>query len=110
MAAIEGIFVPNIVPYDAQGRINEEELRRIIRWLVSKGVTGFYPNGSMGEFIRLSYEERKRVLKIVVEEADGKPRGDLWVADGVHPNHAGYQLRVKLMLPLLGGPEKSAKN
>ncbi len=73
MAAIEGIFVPNIVPYDAQGRIAEDELRRIIRWLVGKGVTGFYPNGSMGEFIRLSYEERKRVLKIVVEEAAGKP-------------------------------------
>ncbi len=73
MAPIEGIFVPNIVPYDAQGRVNEDELRRIIRWLVAKGVTGFYPNGSMGEFIRLSYEERKRVLKIVVEAAAGKP-------------------------------------
>ena len=73
MAALSGIFVPNIVPYDAQGRIAEDELRRIIRWLGGKGVTGFYPNGSMGEFIRLSYEERKRVLKIVVEEAGGKP-------------------------------------
>jgi dihydrodipicolinate synthase/N-acetylneuraminate lyase len=73
MAAIEGIFVPNIVPYDNKGRIDEEELRRIIRWLGSKEVTGFYPNGSMGEFIRLSYEERKRVLRIVVEEAAGKP-------------------------------------
>jgi 4-hydroxy-tetrahydrodipicolinate synthase len=72
-AAIQGIFVPNIVPYDAKGRIHEDELRRIIRWLAGKGVTGFYPNGSMGEFIRLSYEERKRVLKIVVEEAGGKP-------------------------------------
>jgi len=73
MAALSGIFVPNIVPYDASGRIAEDELRRIIRWLAGKGVTGFYPNGSMGEFIRLSYEERKRVLKIVVEEAGGKP-------------------------------------
>ena len=27
---------------------------------------------------------------------DGQPRADLWVADGVHPNHAGYLLRVKL--------------
>jgi len=27
----------------------------------------------MGEFIRLSYEERKRDLKIVTEEAEGKP-------------------------------------
>jgi 4-hydroxy-tetrahydrodipicolinate synthase len=73
MAALSGIFVPNIVPYDAQGRIAEEELRRIIRWQGEKGVTGFYPNGSMGEFIRLSYEERKRVVKIVAEEAGGKP-------------------------------------
>jgi 4-hydroxy-tetrahydrodipicolinate synthase len=73
MAALSGIFVPNIVPYDTSGRINEEELRRIIRWIGGKGVTGFYPNGSMGEFIRLTYEERKRVVKIVAEEAGGKP-------------------------------------
>ena len=33
---------------------------------------------------------------------DHQPRTDLWVADGVHPNHAGYLLRVKKMLPLLG--------
>ncbi|MCC5789955.1 MAG: dihydrodipicolinate synthase family protein [Opitutales bacterium] len=72
-AHLSGIFVPNIVPYDAQGRINEEELRRIIRWLGDKGVTGFYPNGSMGEFIRLSYEERKRVVQVVSEEANGRP-------------------------------------
>ena len=70
---LKGIFTPNIVPYDAKGRINEDELRRIIRWLGDKGVTGFYPNGSMGEFIRLSYEERKQVVKIVSEEAGGRP-------------------------------------
>ena len=72
-APLSGIFVPNIIPYDAQGRINEEELRRIIRWLGDKGVTGFYPNGSMGEFIRLSYEERRRVIEIVAAEAGGRP-------------------------------------
>jgi dihydrodipicolinate synthase/N-acetylneuraminate lyase len=73
MTAISGVFVPNIVPYDERGRIAEDELRRIIRWLVKKGVTGFYPNGSTGEFIRLTCEERRRVVKIVAEEADGKP-------------------------------------
>ena len=72
-AALSGIFVPNIVPYDAKGRIDEEELRRIIRWLGNKGVTGYYPNGSMGEFIRLSYDERKTVVRIVAEEAGGRP-------------------------------------
>jgi dihydrodipicolinate synthase/N-acetylneuraminate lyase len=73
MAALSGIFVPNIVPYDERGRIAEDELRRIIRWIGEKGVTGFYPNGSTGEFIRLSAEERKRVVKIVAEEAAGRP-------------------------------------
>ena len=41
--------------------------------------------------------------------ADGKPREDLWVADRVHPNHAGYLLRVKIMRPILGEPDKTTK-
>lgn len=41
-STINGIFVPNIVPYDNKGRIDEDELRRIVRWLKGKGITGFY--------------------------------------------------------------------
>ena len=37
---------------------------------------------------------------------DGKPREDIWVEDRVHPNHAGYLLRVKIMRPLLGAPDR----
>jgi lysophospholipase L1-like esterase len=37
---------------------------------------------------------------------DGKPRDDLWVADRVHPNHAGYLLRVELTRPFLGKPDR----
>jgi len=37
---------------------------------------------------------------------DGQPREDLWVADRVHPNHAGYLVRVEVMRPLLGPPDK----
>ena len=35
---------------------------------------------------------------------DGQPREDLWVEDRVHPNHAGYLIRVNLTKPLLGPP------
>ncbi|MES2179925.1 MAG: GDSL-type esterase/lipase family protein [Gemmatimonadota bacterium] len=38
--------------------------------------------------------------------ADGKPREDLWVEDRVHPNHAGYLIRAKLMRPILGAADK----
>jgi hypothetical protein len=32
----------------------------------------------------------------------GQPREELWVEDRVHPNHAGYLIRAKLTIPLLG--------
>jgi dihydrodipicolinate synthase/N-acetylneuraminate lyase len=69
---ITGIFTPNLVPFHDDGRINEDELRRMVNWLIDKGVSGLYPNGSTGEFIRLSFEERKRVIQIVVEENRGR--------------------------------------
>ena len=72
MSKITGIFVPNPVPFRSDGSINEEEFRRMINWLVDKGVSGIYPNGSTGEFIRMSFEERLRVTKIVMEEVDGR--------------------------------------
>lgn len=72
MARLSGIFTPNLVPFDANGRINESELRRMVNWLIEKGVTGLYPNGSTGEFIRLSLEERKRVIQIIAEENRGR--------------------------------------
>ena len=37
---------------------------------------------------------------------DGQPREDLWVEDRIHPNRTGYQLRAKLMLPILGTPDR----
>lgn len=62
---IVGIFTPNMVPLHGTGRINEEELRRYLEWLIQKGINGIYPNGSTGEFIRFSYEERQRITQIV---------------------------------------------
>lgn len=38
---------------------------------------------------------------------DGQPREDLWVEDRVHPNHAGYLIRVELTRPLLGPPDRT---
>jgi len=35
---------------------------------------------------------------------EGKPRDDLWVEDRMHPNHAGYLVRVRLTRPFLGEP------
>ena len=68
---IQGIFTPNVVPFYDDHRINEGELRRYTNWLIEKGVTGLYPNGSTGEFIRISFEERIRVVEIIADEVKG---------------------------------------
>jgi len=69
---LEGIFTAHIVPLDADGAIHEPELRRYVDWLIGRGVHGLYPNGSTGEFIRFTAEERQRINRIVCEQAAGR--------------------------------------
>lgn len=69
---LSGVFTPHMVPLDDQGRINESELRRLVDWLIAKGVSGLYPNGSTGEFTRFSFDERKTIVRIVAEQTAGR--------------------------------------
>ncbi|HZK81393.1 MAG TPA: dihydrodipicolinate synthase family protein [Humisphaera sp.] len=69
---LRGVFTPNLVPLDAHGDINEAELRRYVDWLIARGVHGLYPNGSTGEFTRFTVEERRRIIKIVCEQTNGR--------------------------------------
>ncbi|MBJ43730.1 MAG: dihydrodipicolinate synthase family protein [Planctomycetaceae bacterium] len=71
-AKIQGIFTPNIVPLDERSRINEDELRRYVDWLIDRGVHGLYPNGSTGEFVRFTPEERRRIVEIIADQAGGR--------------------------------------
>lgn len=69
---IQGVFTPHMVPLDRSGKIDEAELRRYIDWLIAHGVHGLYPNGSTGEFIRFTPQERRRIGQIVCEQAAGR--------------------------------------
>ncbi|MCU0226721.1 MAG: dihydrodipicolinate synthase family protein [Bryobacterales bacterium] len=71
-ARLKGIFTPMLVPLDQRGDIHEAELRRFINWLIASGVHGLYPNGSTGEFTRLTVEERQRIVRITCEEVQGR--------------------------------------
>ena len=69
---ITGILTPHITPVDASGRIDEERLRGYVDWLIERGVDGLYPNGSTGEFVRFTPEERRQVIRIVVDQTAGR--------------------------------------
>jgi dihydrodipicolinate synthase/N-acetylneuraminate lyase len=69
---LEGVFVPILTPVDDRGEINETELRRHVSWLIARGVHGFFPNGSTGEFTRFTAEERRSIVRAVIAETGGR--------------------------------------
>ena len=69
---ISGILTPNITPVDSAGRVDEDTLRAYVDWLIEHGVDGLYPNGSTGEFVRFTAEERRRIVQIVVDQTAGR--------------------------------------
>ncbi len=69
---LQGIYTPNIVPLDMAGQIHESELRRYTDWLIDRGVHGLYPNGSTGEFLRFTPDERRRIVAIMADQTAGR--------------------------------------
>jgi dihydrodipicolinate synthase/N-acetylneuraminate lyase len=69
---ISGILTPNITPVDDAGCVDEERLRGYVDWLIDRGVDGLYPNGSTGEFVRFTAEERRRIVQVVVDQTAGR--------------------------------------
>jgi len=70
---IKGIVVPVVTPFNrVDESVNEAGLRRIVNYLIDSGVHGLFPSGSQGELFALSTEEKKRVMDIVIEEANGR--------------------------------------
>jgi 4-hydroxy-tetrahydrodipicolinate synthase len=69
---LDGIFVPHITPFTREGELDEEALRKCIKFWVDGGVSGLVPCGSNGEAPYLSREERRKVIEIVMEEAGSK--------------------------------------
>jgi dihydrodipicolinate synthase/N-acetylneuraminate lyase len=67
-----GVFPYLVSPVDLQGAVQEEVLRRLVAHLIESGVHGLTPLGSTGEFAYLTWEQRKRVVEVVVDAAAGK--------------------------------------
>lgn len=69
---IKGIITPIITPMLEDESINEEELRSQVNRLIAAGVHGIFPFGTNGEGFILNDREKERVLKVVIEEANGR--------------------------------------
>lgn len=68
----KGVIPAFYACYDENGEISPLGVRDLTRYFVQKGVKGVYVNGSSGECIYQSVEDRKLVLEHVMEAAEGK--------------------------------------
>ncbi|MBP1910982.1 4-hydroxy-tetrahydrodipicolinate synthase [Thermococcus stetteri] len=72
MPMLEGVFVPHVTPFDEDENINEPVLRELVHHFINAGLNGLVSLGSNGEFPYLSFEEKLRVVEIVLDEAPSK--------------------------------------
>ena len=68
----KGVIPAFYACYDEEGDISPERVQALTRYFVEKGVKGVYVNGSSGECIYQSVEDKKIILENVMKAAAGK--------------------------------------
>ncbi len=67
-----GVFPYLVSPVDPEGAVKEGVLKSLVDHLIRCGVHGLTPLGSTGEFAYLTWEQRRRVVEVVLEGAAGR--------------------------------------
>jgi dihydrodipicolinate synthase/N-acetylneuraminate lyase len=67
-----GVFPYLVSPIRTSGDVDGDVLARLSDDLIGAGVHGLTPLGSTGEFAYLSWAQRRRIVEVVVEAANGR--------------------------------------
>lgn len=66
------IITPTVTIFDDHGNLDLEGNKLLIKHLIDNRVNGAVPLGSSGEFTKLSLDEKKKLIKLYVDESQGK--------------------------------------
>lgn len=81
-AQMKGIWAAALMPFRADGAIDEDGFRRNIEhWITDLGIDGFFIAGKQGEFFSMSIDERKRAFDIAVDACAGRVQTIMSCAD-----------------------------
>lgn len=69
---ITGIFNILATPFDSQLAVDWDSLRRLVSFQLDKGAYGLTILGVLGEAAKLSVEERRQVVDVVIETVAGR--------------------------------------
>mgnify|MGYP000666383426 CR=1 FL=1 len=67
-----GIYSALLTPFNHDHKVNEEELRSLVEFNVTKGLNGIFPVSSVGEALHMDFSEKCRCMDIVVDQVDGR--------------------------------------
>ena len=71
-----GVGTALITPFTKSGALDEAAIKRLAKRQIDNGVHFLVPCGTTGETPTLSAAERRRVVELVLEAADGRGAGD----------------------------------
>jgi dihydrodipicolinate synthase/N-acetylneuraminate lyase len=75
MKLVHGILAMLVTPFTGDYSLNEDALRREVRWALDNGAQGIVATPSIGEFLHLSETERLRAWEVTLDEARKRSAG-----------------------------------
>lgn len=70
--SLRGIWSPMPTPFGGDGEVDVKRLKELTDYLIEGGVDGLFPLGTTGEFALLDQGERRRVVEVVVDQANSR--------------------------------------
>ncbi|MFJ9634302.1 dihydrodipicolinate synthase family protein [Streptomyces sp. NPDC091280] len=71
-AALAGVVAIPVTPFAADGTVDQDTHRTLLRRLLDGGIGILTPNGNTGEFYALTPQERQLVTELTIDEAAGR--------------------------------------
>jgi len=69
---LTGVFSAMVTPFTTEGRIDAAAVRSLVDHLIGGGVCGLVPIGGTGEYTAMTPQERKEMVALTVEAAQGR--------------------------------------
>jgi 4-hydroxy-tetrahydrodipicolinate synthase len=69
---LRGSIAPVITPFDSEGNIDFETMKKLINWQIESGSHGISVTGTSGEPSSLTLEERKKVMETAKNTINGR--------------------------------------
>lgn len=100
---LRGAMTALVTPFTADGAVDEDAFRRLVRWQVLAGIDGLVPCGTTGESPTLTTDERERLIAATVEVVAERPsQGRVAVVAGTGTNDTAATIRATRRAAELG--------